>query len=101
MYVWLRVSGRTVTANLADLQGSAPLVAMPIDWVGISHLRHPLLVLDRSHAKQETVADLMLAVDLEASARGAHLSRLLDILGEADHELTLRTARPLLAEIRR
>ena len=67
-------------------------VAMWIDWVGVSNLRQPLLVLDRSHAKQETVAELTLAVDLEASSRGAHLSRFLDILAEADNELTTRTA---------
>lgn len=65
--------------ELADVQVSAPAVALAIDWVGVSHLRQPLLVLDRSQAKQETVADLMLAVDLEASERGAHLSRFLDV----------------------
>jgi GTP cyclohydrolase I len=72
---------------------------MRIDWVGVSHLRQPLLVLDRSHAKQETVADLLLAVDLAASERGAHLSRFLDILGKADNELSMRTAPSLLAEL--
>lgn len=88
------------TEGLADLQSSRPGVAMRIDWVGVSHLRQPLLVLDRSHAKQETVAELMLAVDLDASARGAHLSRFLDLLAEADNELTTRTAATLLADMR-
>jgi GTP cyclohydrolase I len=87
--------------GLADLQSSASLVAVPIDWVGVSHLRQPILVLDRSHAKQETVADLLLAVDLEASVRGAHLSRFLDILAEAENELTIRTATRLLVDMRR
>jgi GTP cyclohydrolase I len=86
---------------LADLQSSQPGVAMRIDWVGVSHLRQPLLVLDRGHAKQETVAELALAVDLDASARGAHLSRFLDVLAEADNELTTRTAPGLLADMRR
>lgn len=62
-----------MTEGLADLQSSRSQVAMKIDWVGVSHLRQPVLVLDRSHAKQKTIAELMLAVDLEASARGAHL----------------------------
>lgn len=86
---------------LADLQSSRPGVAMWIDWVGVSNLRQPLLVLDRSCAKQETVAELTLAVDLEASSRGAHLSRFLDILAEADNELTTRTATDLLTDVRR
>ncbi len=81
---------------LADLQSSRPGVAKRIDWVGVSHLRQPLLLLDRGHAKQDTVADLALAVDLDASARGAHLSRLLDTLAEVDHELTTRAAPGLL-----
>lgn len=85
---------------LADLQSSPLGVALRIDWVGVSHLRQPLLVLDRSYAKQETVAELMLAVDLDASARGAHLSRFLDILAEADNELTTRTAPSLLTDMR-
>lgn len=86
---------------LADLQISRPGVELGIDWVGVSHLRQPLLVLDRSHAKQETVAELALAVDLAASARGAHLSRFLDLLAEADNELTTRTAPGLLVDMRR
>jgi GTP cyclohydrolase I len=86
--------------ELVDLQSSAPLVPLRIDWVGISHLRQPLLVLDRSQAKQETVADITLAVDLAASERGAHLSRFLDVLADADHELSIRTAGRLLADMR-
>jgi GTP cyclohydrolase FolE2 len=39
---------------LADLQSSPPGVPLRIDRVGVSHLRQPLLFLDRSHAKQET-----------------------------------------------
>lgn len=86
--------------DLADLQGTTPSLELSIDWVGVSELRQPLLVLDRSQAKQETVAELMLAVNLGASQRGAHLSRFLDILAEADNELTVRTAGRLLAEMR-
>lgn len=88
------------TSDLADMQVSAPSVAMPIDWVGVSHLRQPLLVLDRSQAKQETVAELLLAVDLRASERGAHLSRFLDVLAETGNELTTRTAGRLLGDMR-
>lgn len=86
--------------DLADIQGATPAIELRIDWVGVSQLRQPLMVLDRSHSKQETVAVLMLAVDLGASQRGAHLSRFLDILAEADNEFTTRTAGRLLAEMK-
>ncbi len=88
------------SGDFADVQLSEPRIAIPIDWVGISHLRQPLLILDRSHAKQETVADLVLAVDLDASNRGAHLSRFFDVLADADNVLTARTAGRFLANVR-
>src|SRR5437773_383256 len=40
-----------------------------------------------------------MSVDLPAHQRGAHLSRFLDVLAEADNELTVRTAERLLSEI--
>jgi GTP cyclohydrolase IB len=66
----------------------------------VSQLRHPIVVLDRARAKQETVASITMSVDLAATMRGAHLSRFLDVLAEADHELTIRTAAPLLQKLR-
>lgn len=73
---------------------------MHIDAVGVSNLRHPIIVLDRAQAKQETVAKITMSVDLEASMRGAHLSRFIEVLVESGDELTIRTAAGLLTEIR-
>jgi GTP cyclohydrolase FolE2 len=36
------------------------------DAVGISQLRHPVIVLDRALSKQETVAEISMSVDLAA-----------------------------------
>jgi GTP cyclohydrolase I len=41
-----------------------------------------------------------MSVDLDASSRGAHLSRFLEVLDGASGELTLRTAGPLLEALR-
>lgn len=86
--------------ELADLQTSIVARPLRIDAVGISHLRHPIVVLDRSLAKQETVADITMSVDLEASRRGAHLSRFLEVLDGAAGELTIRTAGAILDTLR-
>jgi GTP cyclohydrolase I len=86
-------------AELPDLQSSEPHQPIAIDAVGISGLRHPVVVLDRIRAKQETVASLTMSIDLPASQRGAHLSRFLDVLSDADGELTVRTAQRLLAAL--
>lgn len=83
--------------DLADLQGSEPGLPLVIDCVGVSHLKYPVVVLDRLHAKQQTVATLAMAVNLPAAQRGAHLSRFLEVLAEAGDELTIRTARQLMA----
>jgi GTP cyclohydrolase I len=101
MHLGMYLSRRAVMSNkLPDEQSTTPSVLLRIDSVGISHLRYPIVVLDKGRSKQETVAELSLAVDLSASQRGAHLSRFLDLLAEADNELTVRTAERLLADIR-
>jgi GTP cyclohydrolase I len=90
-----------MSANeLADVQRSESAHLVPIDAVGISNLRHPVVVLDRTQAKQETVATISMSVDLDAHSRGAHLSRFLELLDEAAGELTARTAPHLLASLR-
>lgn len=86
--------------DLADVQQAPPAHLIAIDAVGVSHLRHPIVVLDRTQAKQETIATISLSVDLDAYSRGAHLSRFLELLDEAAGELTARTAPQLLATLR-
>lgn len=85
--------------ELPDLQSSESSQQIALEAVGITGLRHPIVILDRLRAKQETVASLTMAVDLAASQRGAHLSRFLEVLSDADGELTVRTAHRLLTAI--
>lgn len=86
--------------DLADVQQTPPAHLIAIDAVGVSHLRHPIVVLDRTQAKQETIGTISLSVDLDAYSRGAHLSRFLELLDEVAGELTARTAPQLLAALR-
>ena len=72
-----------------------------IDAVGISQLRHPIVVRDRALSKQETVAEISMSVDLAAEQRGAHLSRFLEVLDASGGELTMRTAGAMLDDLRR
>lgn len=85
---------------LPDVQSSAVEVPLRIDAVGIAQLRHPIVVWDRSLAKQETVAEISMSVDLTADQRGAHLSRFLEVLDLGGGELTMRTAGRMLTELR-
>src|SRR4051794_11142925 len=90
----------TSTERLADVQSAAPTRPLALEAVGVSDIRYPIVVLDRLRSKQETVAVLSMAVDLPAAQRGAHLSRFLEVLAEAGDELTVRTARQLIAATR-
>src|SRR3954453_4577529 len=101
VHVWVRIPrrGLMIPTELADLQSSESRQQIALDAVGISGLRHPVVVLDRLRAKQGTVASLTMAVDLAASQRGAPLSRFLEVLSDAESELTVRTAQNLLGAI--
>lgn len=89
-----------MTRSLPDLQSDADTRGVPIDEVGIGNLRHPIVVLDRGLAKQQTTATISMSVDVAAEARGAHLSRFLEVLDETGGELTVNTAPTILARLR-
>lgn len=69
---------------LADVQESPPEIAMEIDCVGIRGLRFPLTLRDRARGTQTCLARADLGVDLSASHKGTHMSRLAESL-EAWH----------------
>ncbi len=74
---------------------------IPIDRVGITDLRYPVQVLDRSNGMQATVALLGLYVGLPPHFKGTHMSRFVEILNEVRGELTFRTMPTVLDAIRR
>lgn len=86
---------------LEDVQSRTDTRGIAIDEVGICGLRYPIAVWDRAHAKQDTIAEISLAVALPAEVKGTHMSRFLEILDEHCGELTQRTLPDLLRQIHR
>lgn len=86
-------------AMLEDVQGRPDTRGIAIDEVGICGLRYPISVWDQAHAKQDTIAEISLAVALPADIKGTHMSRFLEILHEHSGELTQRTLPYLLHQI--
>jgi GTP cyclohydrolase I len=86
-------------AVLEDVQGRPDARGIAIDEVGITGLRYPIAVWDQTHAKQDTIAEISLAVALPAEVKGTHMSRFLEILDEHSGELTQRTIPELLRQI--
>lgn len=66
--------------TLEDVQQRQDHRRLPVDEVGISGLRYPIMVWDGGQGQQSTIADFSLAVDLEAGTKGAHLSRFVEDL---------------------
>jgi GTP cyclohydrolase I len=84
---------------LDDVQSRLDSRGIAIDEVGINGLRYPISVWDQAHSKQDTIAEISMAVALPATVKGTHMSRFLEILDRHSGELTQRTIPTLLADI--
>lgn len=85
--------------TLEDVQNRPDARGIPLDAVGVSGVRYPICVWDQAHAKQDTIADISMAVSLPAQVKGTHLSRFLEVLDEHSGELTQRTIPAVLREL--
>ena len=75
-------------APLPDVQSQADKRAIDIQKVGIRGLRHPISVFTPNGA-QNTVATVDMTVSLEASVKGTHMSRFVEVF--QDHKLDIST----------
>lgn len=85
---------------MADVQNAPASVPLSIDTVGVKGLKLPLLVSDRARGSQHTVALVDMGVDLPASFKGTHMSRFVEALEGWNEELSFKTMRLLLEDIK-
>jgi GTP cyclohydrolase I len=71
-----------------------------LDQVGVMDLRYPIVVLDREHERQHTIARLTMSVNLPHDFKGTHMSRFVEALNEHRGEITMRTLPALLDELK-
>jgi GTP cyclohydrolase I len=86
--------------TLADVQNHKDDRGISIDQVGVSDLRYPIVVLDRTRGKQETVARLSMSVSLPHHFKGTHMSRFIEVLNNHRGEMTMRTLPAILHELK-
>src|SRR4051794_35281792 len=86
--------------TLVDVQNHADNRRVPIDQVGVSNLRYPIVVLDRANRRQHTVASLTMSVNLPHHFKGTHMSRFVEVLNEHRGEVTMFTLPAMLGELR-
>ncbi len=85
---------------MEDVQSRRDERSWPIDQVGVSELRYPIVVLDREQERQQTVARLSLSVGLPHHFKGTHMSRFLEVLDEHRGEVTMRTLPAILRRLK-
>jgi GTP cyclohydrolase I len=86
---------------MEDVQGRHDVREVALDRVGVSGLRYPIVVLDRDHQKQHTVAVLKMSVNLPHEFKGTHMSRFIEVLNEHRGEITMRTVPAVLRDLRK
>ncbi len=84
-----------------DVQAHRDERRIPIDQVGVSDLRYPIVVLDKERERQHTVALLSLSVSLPHQFKGTHMSRFLEVLNEHQGEVTMRTIPTILHAVKK
>jgi len=88
------------TSTIADVQSSPDLRMLPIDKVGIRHIRHPVRVRDRSGGDQHTIATFSMYVDLPHNFKGTHMSRFVELLNSHEREITVASFKDILHRMR-
>ncbi len=66
--------------RLQDKQSERDHRELPIDKVGVRGLRFPIIIRDKAHATQNTIATIGMYVDLPKEFKGTHMSRFIEVL---------------------
>lgn len=85
---------------MEDIQKGPADVALNIDRVGVRNLELPLVVRDRVHGRQHTVARVDVSVDLPARFKGTHMSRFVESLEGWSESLDYASFKKLMSNVR-
>lgn len=85
---------------MEDVQNRTDERGIALDQVGVTGLRYPIIVLDREHEKQQTIARLTMSVNLPHHFKGTHMSRFVEVLNEHRGEVTMRTLPSILRDLK-
>jgi GTP cyclohydrolase I len=86
--------------HLHDEQQLSDERGLHIDKVGVSGLRFPIEVCDRTSLTQSTVATIAMYVDLDQSFKGTHMSRFIEVLNSHGSIISVDNISELLHEMK-
>lgn len=85
---------------MKDIQNQHDDRNIPINKVGIKHIRYPITVLDKVNGYQHTVATINMYVNLPHTCKGTHMSRFVEMLHEFRPEISLKKFSVILAQMK-
>ena len=86
--------------HLHDEQKLPDERGLHIDKVGVSGVRFPIEVRDRTSTTQSTVATIAMYVDLDQSFKGTHMSRFIEVLNSHGSIISVDNISELLHEMK-
>lgn len=87
-------------AGMPDMQKSRDDRKIAIDKVGVKDIRYPIVVLDKSREKQQTVARINMYVDLPHHFKGTHMSRFVEILNQYHGHVSIDRMNTILRDMK-
>jgi len=88
-------------AQMPDMQQSRDDRNIAIDKVGVKDIRYPIVVQDKHHEEQHTVARVNMFVDLPHHFKGTHMSRFIEVLNLYHGEISVNNLETILAEMKK
>ncbi|MCY7361214.1 MAG: GTP cyclohydrolase FolE2 [Ignavibacteria bacterium] len=91
----------TIKESLPDTQNQSDLRQIPINKVGVTNLKYPILVKDKENEIQHTIANISMTVDLPKEFKGTHMSRFVEILQCDEREMHVDSIDSILVEMQK
>ncbi|MDH3999231.1 MAG: GTP cyclohydrolase FolE2 [Desulfuromonadales bacterium] len=85
---------------MPDMQQSRDDRNIAIDKVGVKDIRYPIVVMDKSKERQQTVARINMYVDLPHHFKGTHMSRFVEILNQHHGQISIEGIDAILQEMK-
>ena len=90
----------TPPPDMPDMQQSRDHRRIPISKVGVKDISYPIVVMDKNHSLQHTVARVNMYVDLPHHFKGTHMSRFVEILNRHREQIALDKLETILDEMK-
>ena len=85
---------------MRDIQNEKDTRAVPLQKVGVKGVKYPVVVLDKTAAKQHTTASVDLFVNLPHNYKGTHMSRFIEVFHKYHTDISMHHFLDMLEEMR-